>query len=1018
MPKMKIALVVVKSISGEEGGAEKFFRGLHRAFQSFGHTAEMIELVSDESSLEAIEQSYEDFRKLDLMEFDMVVSTKAPSYAICHPNHIVYLVHTMRVFYDMFENEFKKANPELKTFRKKLIQMDNDEFTKFGVKKIFTIGKEVTNRLEQYNHLKSDVLYPPLEKDNFYCAKQQDYIFIPSRLHRWKRIDLIIQAMQYVTSDIELRIAGAGEDEDAFKQMANSKVRFLGRISDDEIIEQYANCLAVPFVPQNEDYGYVTIEAFKSKKPVITCIDSGEPKNFVQDGINGFVCTPDPKDIAKKIDFLSQNRVQAQKMGEEGFKTIEGISWENVVSTLVNSADNYENDIVVVDMQPIDPPVGGGRLRLLGLYHGLGDDMKALYIGSYDWRDEKYRDHYLTSTLREIDIPLSLEHFLESEKLSDTIGFNVIDLMFHRMAHLSQDYIMSVIYHIKRNKTVIFSHPWVYPLVKQHLTKEHLVIYDSQNVESYLRYVLHHDNAKSQDIIKEVISIEYELCCDADLILCCSNEDRELFNRLYNIEFEKMELVPNGVFTSQIIPVSLAQKQSLKKQFFKNEYKTAIFIGSGYGPNIDAAKYIYTHLASALPDVNFIIAGSVGNVLGKSKKKNVLITGFIDDEEKLEILQASDFAINPVMSGSGTNIKMFDFMSAGLPVVTTDVGARGIKSFGKKAFWISELQDFEVAIRNLIEDSKLLDKMSKDARSLAEEQFSFENISYKLGYLIESCQKTFHQDIKVSIVIPSYERKELLLNLLQKLNEQSFKDFEVIVIDQSAKSLENELNEYSYTLKYINSRIKGAVKARNFGGMLARGTFIGFIDDDCYPINENWIENAYSLFMSNQNIVGIEGKISSDHLDDPNYRSVSNIGCEGLGFMTANLFISKKVFNKLNGFDESFENPHFREDTDFGWRALDEGLIPYAEDVEVFHPAHKKEIERESDEERDKFFIKDPLLMAKHPSRYKELFLFEGHYKNRSSFWNHFLKGLKMYDIDITKYDIYEYMPKQFKKQL
>ena len=197
--------------------------------------------------------------------------------------------------------------------------------------------------------------------------------------------------------------------------------------------------------------------------------------------------------------------------------------------------------------------------------------------------------------------------------------------------------------------------------------------------------------------------------------------------------------------------------------------------------------------------------------------------------------------------------------------------------------------------------------------------------------------------------------------------------------------------------------------------MLARSEFIGFIDDDCYPINDYWIANAYKLFMSNKHIVGIEGKISSDHFDDPSYRTVSNIGCEGLGFMTANLFISKKIFNKINGFDESFENPHFREDTDFGWRASEEGLIPYSHEIEVFHPAHKKEIERESDEERDKFFIKDPLLMVKHPARYEKLFLFERHYEQRPTFWKNFMLGVEKFNIDIKKHSIYQYLPEHLK---
>jgi len=1009
---MKIALVIVQSQTGEQGGAEKFFQGLHQAFENAGYDTKTIAIVSDESSFESIKVSYEKFKKLDLSDFDLVISTKAPSYAIEHPNHIIYLVHTMRVFYDMFDKEFPNANNKIKKFRKLIIDTDTKEFTKSGVAKLFTIGNEVSKRLKEYNHLDSEVLYPPLLKDNFYYESQQNYIFIPSRLHRWKRIDLIIKAMEYVKSDIKLHIAGTGEDENALKQMANNKVVFLGRISDEEIEKEYANALAVPFVPINEDYGYVTLEAFRSKKPVITCKDSGEPANLVIDEETGFVCEADPMQLANKIDFLYQNKQLAKQMGERGFESISHITWDRVVKNLVNASNNYDEDVLVLDMQPIDPPVGGGRLRLLGLYHNLGADLNTLYIGSYDWRGESFRDHMLSDTLREIDIPLSDEHFKESEALSSVLGYNIIDLMFHKMGYLSKDYLNQVIYHIKHNRIVVFSHPWVYPLVKEHLTKEHFVVYDSHNVESYLRYTLLAENQQAFDVIKEVIDIEYELCLNAHLILCCSAEDRNLFHKFYEIDFDKMEIVPNGVFTSKIIPANREQKDILKISYFKDNKKVAIFIGSGYGPNIDAAKYIQDILAPNCLDVNFIIAGSVGNQIELKSQDNVYITGFIDDDEKLNLLQLSDFAINPMGGGSGTNIKMFDFMSAGLPIVTTKIGARGIESFGKRAFVLASLDTFIQKVNMLVSDQNLLEVMSKDARELAQEQFSFENISFKLGHMLYNRAKTIQDDIKVSIIIPSYERKELLLTLLDKLNQQEFKDFEVIVVDQSKHSIKECLSSYKYILKYIHTHIKGAVKARNFGASLANGELLGFIDDDCYPLDNRWISNAYDLYASDKSIVGIEGKVSSDHIDDPEYRSVTNVGCEGLGFMTANLFVTKYIFNKINGFDEAFDSPHFREDTDFGWRMCEEGNVPYAHNVEVFHPAHKKEIERESDEERDKFFVKDPLLMIKHPKLYEKLFLFEQHYRLRPYFWKYFKKGLDLYDIDITKYkEIYKYMP-------
>jgi GT2 family glycosyltransferase len=175
--------------------------------------------------------------------------------------------------------------------------------------------------------------------------------------------------------------------------------------------------------------------------------------------------------------------------------------------------------------------------------------------------------------------------------------------------------------------------------------------------------------------------------------------------------------------------------------------------------------------------------------------------------------------------------------------------------------------------------------------------------------------------------------------------------------------------------------------------MLAQGEILAFIDDDCIP-SQNWLLNARQYF-ARPRVVGIEGLIGSDHFGDPNYRPVSNIGSEGIGFMTANLLVRSAVFQYLGGFDLQFDRPHFREDTDFGWRMLDLGEVPYASDVSVFHPAQKREIERESFEARAHFFVKDALLCEKHPERYRILCEFEQQYLRTPGFTQHVLRGFE-----------------------
>jgi glycosyltransferase involved in cell wall biosynthesis len=335
---VKIALVTVASSSGEKGGAERFYEGLASALSDAGAVVDSISLISDESNFDAIKESYLRFYELDLSKYDGVVSTKSPSYIINHPKHVCYLVHTMRVFYDMFDKEFPHPDKSILEHREFIRILDTKALNPNRTKKIFSIGNEVSKRLKRYNRLESEVMHPALLNDNFKQGRFGDYLFIPGRLHRWKRIDLLIEAVKLTESQVKLKIAGTGEDEFYFKRLAegNKKIEFLGKISDEELIGLYSNALAVPFVPFNEDYGYVTLEAFRSKKPVITCKDSGEPAYFVKNEINGFVCKPSPAELSKKMDFFYYNPETAKQMGERGYLDTVNIDWKNIALKLLS----------------------------------------------------------------------------------------------------------------------------------------------------------------------------------------------------------------------------------------------------------------------------------------------------------------------------------------------------------------------------------------------------------------------------------------------------------------------------------------------------------------------------------------------------------------------------------------------------------------------------------------------------------------------------------------------------------
>ena len=164
-----------------------------------------------------------------------------------------------------------------------------------------------------------------------------------------------------------------------------------------------------------------------------------------------------------------------------------------------------------------------------------------------------------------------------------------------------------------------------------------------------------------------------------------------------------------------------------------------LFIGSDYPPNIEAGEFIINKLAYQCPDINFLIIGTVGNRL-TSSKENVKIVGRVTDEEKRNLLWAADIAINPMFQGSGTNIKMFDYLAAGLPTISTPIGARGIINEGD--FIIADSESFAEMIQELFFDQSKYEKLAKNGRQLVEKWYDWANISHKLGTRIRDLVET------------------------------------------------------------------------------------------------------------------------------------------------------------------------------------------------------------------------------------------------------------------------------------
>lgn len=321
-------------------------RSLVQALRESGHQAEIV--ITPQNRFGRQASAYLATWLTDLgaaggEPIDQVISLRYPSYAIRHPKHVCWLNHTMREYYDQWDRFSGLLSPQgrlKERVRRRMIHAADRYLLTKNVTKLFVQSDTIRRRLEIWPELAPAVLYPPAPQRPYRCDEYGDYIFMVSRLTPLKRADLLVQALsKRQAAGIKCVIAGEGEERARLEVLIerlglSNRVTLLGRLTDEELIDHLAKCRAVCFPPFEEDYGFVTAEAFASGKPVITCRDSGGPAELVQDGVQGFVCDPTAPGLAIAMQTLMGDRGRAERMGAAARAAGEKMNWADVARQL------------------------------------------------------------------------------------------------------------------------------------------------------------------------------------------------------------------------------------------------------------------------------------------------------------------------------------------------------------------------------------------------------------------------------------------------------------------------------------------------------------------------------------------------------------------------------------------------------------------------------------------------------------------------------------------------------------
>ena len=266
-------------------------------------------------------------------------------------------------------------------------------------------------------------------------------------------------------------------------------------------------------------------------------------------------------------------------------------------------------------------------------------------------------------------------------------------------------------------------------------------------------------------------------------------------------------------------------------------------------------------------------------------------------------------------------------------------------------------------------------------------------------------------DVEISVVIPTFNRRESLRKLLDSIAAQTLprSRFEVIVAsDGSTDGTIEMLGEFKgrfENLRVLELKNGGPGAARNAGARAAGGRYLAFTDDDCLAAPD-WLEQILKTFEKT-GAVGIQGKTSTDRMArTPLTHQVEVLAPMLTSVPTCNAAYLRKAFVDAGGFDESFRFAH-DEDADLAWRVEELGAIVFAPEVHVIHPPRRDGFWKRARWLRG--LESDFLLYYKNPAKYRK-------YISPSPWWTIYWKIFFVGQFWMTR-SCFRYLAKPFKPE-
>lgn len=381
--------------------------------------------------------------------------------------------------------------------------------------------------------------------------------------------------------------------------------------------------------------------------------------------------------------------------------------------------------VLILNDYQVTPAEQGGQVRVDAVCRALAD--RRIPVTLITMSDKPGgRRRIINSHFEELTLPRGEKLKKLDDRFSKMAGANASDVATlkgaARFSPGAADF-------LRRELTgaalVMFSHPYMAGFLDV-VPDDVPVVYDSHNTEWKLKRSIYPRLLGREYLSRLVRGAEGRLLKRARTTYYVSSENRQDLAPLTGGKEGSSFVCPNGVSTKGREWIDPADRATRRGEVSLTGNLVALFLGSGHPPNAEAARYIIGTLAPAFPRVNFFLIGSVtGWFHGKQLPSNVVAMGRTSAPVKDSLLSLADIALNPMMTGSGTSLKMMDYMASGLPILSTDIGARGMEGDQLKGTTVVPLEKFHDGLAELIENQDHRHSLARQARETAIHHFDW-----------------------------------------------------------------------------------------------------------------------------------------------------------------------------------------------------------------------------------------------------------------------------------------------------